>query len=29
MSVIRGGTHRHLILPTTLRTGQSVRDLNQ
>lgn len=27
MSVIRGGTHRHLILPTTLRTGQSVRDL--
>ena len=29
MSVIRGGTHRHLILPTTLRTGQSVRDLTQ
>ena len=29
MSVIRGGTHRHLILPTTLRTGQSVRDLTR
>ncbi len=29
MSVIHGGTHRHLILPTTLRTGQSVRDLTQ
>lgn len=29
MSVIRGGAHRHLILPTTLRTGQSVRDLTQ
>ena len=28
MSVIRGGAHRHLILPTTLRAGQSVRDLN-
>ena len=29
MSVIHGGTHRHLILPTTLRTGQSVRDLTR
>lgn len=29
MSVIRGGTHRHQILPTTLRTGQSVRDLTR
>lgn len=29
MSVIRGGTHRHLILPTRLRTGQSVRDLTR
>ena len=29
MSVIRGGAHRHQILPTTLRTGQSVRDLTQ
>lgn len=29
MSVICGGTHRHLILPTTLRTGQSVRDLTR
>ena len=29
MGVIRGGMHRHLILPTTLRTGQSVRDLTQ
>ncbi len=29
MSVIRGGSHRHLILPTTLRTGQSVRDLTR
>ena len=29
MSIIHGGTHRHLILPTTLRTGQSVRDLTR
>ena len=27
LGVIRGGAHDHLTLPTTLRAGESVRDL--
>lgn len=29
LGVIRGGAHKHLTLPTSLRTGQSVRDLTR
>ena len=29
LGVIQGGVHRHLTLPTTLRAGQSVRDLTK
>ena len=29
VGVIRGGAHDHLTLPTTLRAGESVRDLTK
>ena len=29
LGVIRGGAHDHLTLPTTLRAGESVRDLTK